>query len=405
MAGRNSRSDKKTEARTEKYSREQDIRNTKKMREILDELPRFCRQYFRGIEESTSARTRLAYAYDLRVFFEFIENENTAMKGTAIKDYPISILEQIGKEDMEELAPLVEEIPESARRLAEAYWPGPMTMIMKKSARIPAETSGGLDTVAIRMPADPVANALIRLAGVPVAAPSANTSGRPSPTTAEHVIQDMNGRIDVILDGGAVQVGVESTIVDLSGDHPVLLRPGAVTVPMLEKILGPVELDPVLTKPLGPDVHPKAPGMKYRHYAPKAEMILVEAENCGGTEEGCSSTEEDGTMRVVREINRLAEEALRTGKRPGILATDETAPLYRAGEVRSIGRRSDEASVAHNLFAVLREFDSIGVDIIYSEAFPEDDLGLAIMNRMNKAAGHHRIVVGEDGSAAEIVGG
>ena len=306
---------------------------------------------------------------------------------------------------MEELAPLVEEIPESARRLAEAYWPGPMTMIMKKSARIPAETSGGLDTVAIRMPADPVANALIRLAGVPVAAPSANTSGRPSPTTAEHVIQDMNGRIDVILDGGAVQVGVESTIVDLSGDHPVLLRPGAVTVPMLEKILGPVELDPVLTKPLGPDVHPKAPGMKYRHYAPKAEMILVEAENCGGTEEGCSSTEEDGTMRVVREINCLAEEALRMGKRPGILATDETAPLYRTGEVRSIGRRSDEASVAHNLFAVLREFDSIGVDIIYSEAFPEDDLGLAIMNRMNKAAGHHRIVVGEDGSAAEIVGG
>ena len=306
---------------------------------------------------------------------------------------------------MEELAPLVEEIPESARRLAEAYWPGPMTMILKKSARIPAETSGGLDTVAIRMPADPVANALIRLAGVPVAAPSANTSGRPSPTTAEHVIQDMDGRIDVILDGGAVQVGVESTIVDLSGDHPVLLRPGAVTVPMLEKILGPVELDPVLTRPVGPDVHPKAPGMKYRHYAPKAEMILVEAENCGGIAESSGSTEEDSTMRVVREINLLAEEALRMGKRPGILATDETAPLYRAGEVRSIGRRSDEASVAHNLFAVLREFDSIGVDIIYSEAFPEDDLGLAIMNRMNKAAGHHRIVVGEDGSAAEIVGG
>ena len=306
---------------------------------------------------------------------------------------------------MAELAPLVEEIPESARRLAEAYWPGPMTMILKKSARIPAETSGGLDTVAIRMPADPVASTLIRLAGVPVAAPSANTSGRPSPTTAEHVIQDMDGRIDVILDGGAVQVGVESTIVDLSGDHPVLLRPGAVTVPMLEKILGPVELDPVLTRPVGPDVHPKAPGMKYRHYAPKAEMILVEAENSCGTAESPGSMEEDSTMRVVREINRLAEEALRMGKRPGILATDETAPLYRAGEVRSIGRRSDEASVAHNLFAVLREFDSIGVDIIYSEAFPEDDLGLAIMNRMNKAAGHHRIVVGEDGSAAEIVGG
>ena len=307
---------------------------------------------------------------------------------------------------MEELEPLVTEIPESAKRLAEAYWPGPMTMILKKSGRIPAETSGGLDTVAIRMPADPVANALIRLAGVPVAAPSANTSGKPSPTTAEHVIEDMNGRIDVILDGGAVQVGVESTIVDLSGDHPVLLRPGAVTVPMLEKILGPVELDPVLTKPLGPDVHPKAPGMKYRHYAPKAEMILVEAGDEGETETDCDSPEETcGSMRVVKEISRLAEEAVRAGKRPGILATDETAPLYRTGEVRSIGRRSDEASVAHNLFAVLREFDSIGVDIIYSEVFPEDDLGLAIMNRMNKAAGHHHIVVGKDGSASETLGG
>ena len=296
---------------------------------------------------------------------------------------------------MEELAPLVEEIPEKAKRLAEAYWPGPMTMIFRKSALIPPETSGGLDTVAVRMPSDPVADALIRLAGVPVAAPSANTSGRPSPTTAEHVIEDMNGRIEYILDGGPVPVGVESTIVDLCGDCPVLLRPGAVTLPMLEKILGHVELDPVLTKPLGPDVHPKAPGMKYRHYAPKAEMILVESER--GREEG-------GSL-VVREINLLSEAAVREGRRPGILATDETAPLYRFGEVRSIGRRSDEASVAHNLFAVLREFDSLGVDVIYSEAFPEDDLGLAIMNRMNKAAGHHHILVKEDGSTSESSGG
>ncbi|MBQ7535131.1 MAG: threonylcarbamoyl-AMP synthase [Stomatobaculum sp.] len=301
---------------------------------------------------------------------------------------------------MEELAPLVEEISESAKRLADAYWPGPMTLILKKSGMIPPETSGGLDTVAIRMPADPVAGALIRLAGVPVAAPSANTSGKPSPTTAEHVIEDMDGRVEVILDGGPVQVGVESTIVDLSGEHPVLLRPGAVTVPMLEKILGPVELDPVLTKPLGPDVHPKAPGMKYRHYAPRAEMILVESEAASAGENAA-----DAGLRVVQEINLLAEKAVKEGKRPGILATDETAPLYRFGEVRSIGLRSDEASVARNLFAVLREFDSIGVDIIYSEAFPEDDLGLAIMNRMNKAAGHHHIVVSEDGSTTETLGG
>lgn len=290
---------------------------------------------------------------------------------------------------IEELPPLVERIPEEAFRLAEAYWPGPMTLILPKSSLIPEATSGGLDTVAVRMPSDPVANALIRLAGVPVAAPSANTSGRPSPTTAEHVIEDMNGRIEMILDGGAVPVGVESTIVDLSGDHPVLLRPGAVTVPMLEKILGPVELDAVLTRPLEPGMHPKAPGMKYRHYAPNAEMVLVEGE----------------TEQVVEEINRLAELAVRDGKRPGILATDETLSCYGSGEVRSIGRRSDEASVAHNLFAVLREFDDIGVDIIYSEAFPEDDLGLAIMNRMNKAAGHHHITVEEDGSITETGGG
>ena len=289
---------------------------------------------------------------------------------------------------MEELPPLVEEIPEAAYRLAERFWPGPLTMILKKSDRIPLSTSGGLDTVAIRMPSDPIANALIREAGVPVAAPSANTSGRPSPTTAQHVVEDLDGKIEMIIDGGAVQVGVESTIIDLTEAVPVLLRPGAVTLPMLRALLGEVAVDPVLTRPLSPEMHPKAPGMKYRHYAPRAEMILVDGE----------------TEQVITEIRRLAAEAEASGKRVGIIATEETRERYDAGDVKCIGRRSDVGSIAHNLFAVLRAFDGDGVDIIYSEACPEGDLGLAVMNRMNKAAGHHHIKLRADGTELETGG-
>ena len=289
---------------------------------------------------------------------------------------------------MEELPPLVKEIPESARKLAAAYWPGPMTMILPKSSLIPDATSGGLPTVAVRMPSDPVANALIRIAGVPIAAPSANTSGRPSPTSAAHVIEDMDGRIEMILDGGDVPVGVESTIIDLTGEVPVLLRPGAVTLSMLEAVVGNVDLDRVLTEPLAPDVHPKAPGMKYRHYAPKADMLLVE----GPTEQ------------VVRLITERATKAAAEGKKVGIIATDETLDRYPHVDVRSIGRRSDERTVAHNLFAVLRDFDDDGADVIFSEVFSGDELGLAIMNRLTKAAGYHKIRVDENGNEEETGG-
>ncbi len=276
---------------------------------------------------------------------------------------------------MEELPPLVKSVPETAQRLAERYWPGPLTMILEKSGLIPYATSGGLDTVAIRMPSDPIANAMIAAAGIPVAAPSANASGRPSPTTAKHVEEDLGGKIELILDGGTVPVGVESTIVDLTGEIPMLLRPGAVTVGMLEEVLGKIELDPALTKPLSPDIHPKAPGMKYRHYAPRAEMYLVDGE----------------ASRVVAEINRLTARAMAEGKKVGILATAENLEKYCAADVKCIGSRADESRVAHNLFALLREFDADQVDVIYAEAFPESDMGLAIMNRMNKAAGYHHI--------------
>ena len=278
---------------------------------------------------------------------------------------------------MEELEPLVSRIPEAGRRLAEAYWPGPLTMVFPKSGRVPYGTTGGLDTVAVRMPSDPVANRLIALAGVPVAAPSANTSGRPSPTTAQHVWQDMNGKIEMILDGGPVGIGVESTIVDVSGSVPTLLRPGAVTMEMLRETAGEVEIDPAIQGPPREDLRPKAPGMKYRHYAPHADLLLVEGD----------------LDDVIGRINFLAKEKLGQKYRVGVICTDETWGRYRYGEIRSVGKRSREETIAHNLFSVLREFDDLEVDYIYSESFSREHLGEAIMNRLTKAAGYHVIRV------------
>ncbi|MDO4268770.1 MAG: L-threonylcarbamoyladenylate synthase [Eubacteriales bacterium] len=305
-------------------------------------------------------------------------NEDAARKIYAAKGRPSDnpLIAHISS--MEELAPLVSEIPEAGRRLAEAYWPGPLTLVFPKSGLVPYGTTGGLDTVAVRMPSDPVASRLIALAGVPVAAPSANTSGRPSPTTARHVWQDMNGRIDMILDGGPVGIGVESTIVDVSGSVPVLLRPGAVTMEMLEKTVGHVEIDPAIQGPPREDLRPKAPGMKYRHYAPHGDLVLVEGA---------------GMEAVISRINGLAKEKTDQGFRVGIICTDETMGRYRWGQVRSVGMRAKEETIAHNLFAVLREFDDLKTDYIYSESFSREHLGQAIMNRLTKAAGYHVIRV------------
>ena len=258
--------------------------------------------------------------------------------------------------EKQELAGLVAYIPEAGRKLMEAYWPGPLTIIFAKSSAVPYGTTGGLDTVAVRMPSHPVARRLIRLAGVPVAAPSANTSGRPSPTTADHVYGDMNGRIEMILDGGPVGIGMESTIVDVTGDVPVLLRPGAVTIEMLRDTLGQVEVDPAIAGPVGDDVKPRAPGMKYRHYAPKAELILVEevqGEETGGNQAVVSS-------RVVETIYRKALEDMEAGKQVGIICTDETKDQYpEHARIRSLGLRGREETIARNLFGVLREFDDL----------------------------------------------
>lgn len=275
----------------------------------------------------------------------------------------------------EELKPLAAEIPDMAKKLMDCYWPGPMTLVFKKTDLVPYGTTGGLDTVAVRMPSDPVAKTLIRLAGVPIAAPSANSSGRPSPTTADHVWQDMEGKIDMIVDGGPVGIGLESTIIDVTGPVAMILRPGAITIEMVRETLGEAEMDPAILGPMKEGEHPKAPGMKYRHYAPKAPLTLVEGE----------------MDQVVKAINRLAREALKEGKKVGIICTDETRTCYPAGMIQSIGIRAKEETVAHNLYAVLREFDDLGADVIYSESFPGDQIGQAIMNRLTKAAGYHII--------------
>ena len=310
--------------------------------------------------------------------------------------------------DMEGLYAITNDVPETARVLADRFWPGPMTIILDKNETVPYETSGGLETVAVRMPSHELARELIRRAGVPIAAPSANTSGRPSPTSYEHVKMDLDGRVDMIIDGGAVEIGVESTIIDVTSKVPTILRPGAITYEMLVEAIGEVAIDDTLLSKPSEDMRPIAPGMKYRHYAPRASMSIV----CGQTE------------AVVAKIKELVCD---TTKKIGILTTDENRRLYeewavqcpsemhedkddvlygrldgnldekldigRAIYILSLGSRDDEASIASSLFAKLRQFDELGVDTIYAEGFETKNLGLAIMNRMMKAAGYHVINV------------
>lgn len=278
--------------------------------------------------------------------------------------------------DWEAIHRIASEIPREARLLADAFWPGPLTMILKKSEEVPSGTTGGLSTVAVRMPDHEIAQALIRAGGGYVAAPSANTSGRPSPTAAEHVAEDMDGVIDMIIDGGEVAIGLESTIVDLTEGVPTILRPGYINQEMLEKIVGYVEVDRALISD-DSSIKPKAPGMKYRHYAPKAELIIVE-----------------GAADQVRDrINELVSENQAAGRHCGVIGTDESLNCYQCKLVKSIGSREDELTIAQHLYGILREFDQLDIDVIYSESFETPQMGQAIMNRLIKAAGHQIIHV------------
>ena len=280
--------------------------------------------------------------------------------------------------ELKDLYTITTEVSEKALKLAESFWPGPLTMILKKSSIVPLETTGGLDTVAVRMPENRIALEFIRKSGGFVAAPSANLSGRPSPTEASHVKEDMDGRIDMIIDGGSSIIGLESTIVDLTEDVPVILRPGYISINSLSRVVGDVIYDPAILD-AGSDEAPRAPGMKYRHYAPKGELSIVKGEK----------------NKVVEYIKKQTAEALKDGERVGIIASEETYLNYNATVVQNIGSIDDEMAIARRLYAVLRDFDLENVNRIYSEEFNTPNMGQAIMNRLMKAAGHHIINLSE----------
>lgn len=310
------------------------------------------------------------------------KNPMAAQKIYAAKGRPSDnpLIVHIARTD--QLKGLAAEVPETAEKLIRAFWPGPLTLILRKRQDVPYSTTGGLDTVAVRMPEHPVAWALIDASGIAVAAPSANASGRPSPTRAEHVAEDLSGKIDVILDGGDVGIGIESTIVDVTVKPSVILRPGYITKEMLEAVDGRVDLDPAITEKPAEGVRPKAPGMKYRHYAPRAELTLVAGSR----------------SKVIERICREAKKAQSEGHIVGIIATDETESCYQKKPewiVKSVGSGKNLPAVARNMFRVLREFDQTNAEVLFAETFPEEELGQAIMNRLKKAAGY-RIIQAEN---------
>lgn len=275
--------------------------------------------------------------------------------------------------DLDMLNEIVQNVNGSARKLLAAFCPGPLTLILERKAVVPDEITGGLSTVGIRMPHNEIARALIRLAGVPVAAPSANLSGRPSPTTAEAVMADLDGRIDAVIDGGSCLLGLESTIVDCTSAVPTVLRPGAVTLEMLAAVIGEVALDPALA---GEHDVPRAPGMKYTHYAPKAPMIMVE-----GAEE-----------KMAAGLNEEIAKAIAAGKKVGVIVSAELAVQLPENVEKAVyGSRTNLDEIAAHLYTALRAFDHSAVDVIFAEGTAKTGLGLAVMNRLQKASGHRII--------------
>ena len=308
--------------------------------------------------------------------------------------------------DLQELNSLVSSIPECAYKLMDNFWPGPLTIIFPKSDIVPYETTGGLDTVAIRFPSNPIAQRIISLSGVPVAAPSANTSGKPSPTKAKHVFEDLNGKIDVIVDGGECNIGVESTVLDLTSDTPYILRPGGITLEQLREYLPNVKVDKaILSK--NEITKPKAPGMKYKHYAPKADVVIIECKK------EVQESFKEFAEKVAENISNFALNELQNNKKIGIIATTQTAKYYmkkfrlsfdnkstdiirfvdnnKNVVMMIIGDRTKPETIATNLFSVLRAFDHENIDKILAEGIDKKQIGMAVRNRLDKAAGYNII--------------
>ncbi len=277
--------------------------------------------------------------------------------------------------DVNQLHDVVANVSSVAQKLIKKFWPGPLTIIFDKKDSIPSQTSGGLDTIAVRFPSNPVAQKLIRFANLPIAAPSANISGKPSCTHFDHVVNDLNGKIDMIIcDENEESFGLESTILDLTTQIPTLLRPGAITFEMIRDTIGDVI---VANNLINDDEHPKAPGMKYKHYSPRADVFIV-----------------DGDLKnVVAKINEMVKQNLDANKKIGVLASEQTKNLYENCFVISAGDRNNLYSIAQNLFSSLRQFDLNNIDVVYAESFPDENIGFAIMNRLSKAADYKIIKV------------
>jgi len=271
--------------------------------------------------------------------------------------------------DFDELHDLIEDIPDNAVKLAEKYWPGPLTMILYKKNILSDKITAGLDTAAIRLPVSKIALALIKESGRPIAAPSANISGKPSPTEASHVIEDLMGKVDMIIDGGSTEIGLESTVADMTGDVAVILRPGGITMEDIVSVLGDCKYDPAIIK-CDEKIIPKSPGQKYRHYSPRAKVILYK----GKTED------------IARKINEDYEKIQSEGKRVGIMSTVQTENYYRGKVTISCGDRTNLLTISSNLFKCLRDFDHMGTEVILAESVDEEGLGKAIMNRLGKAS-------------------
>lgn len=281
--------------------------------------------------------------------------------------------------DRSQLSMIVREIPAQAQRVMDAFWPGPLTLILPKTDAVASRVTANLDSVGVRMPDHPVALLLIREAGVPIAAPSANRSGRPSPTTAEHVLEDLRGRIAGIVDAGSTGVGVESTVLDVTVQPPMILRPGGVTLEQLQEVIPDVRIDPAF---LATEAEkPRSPGMKYTHYAPQGELWIIAGE----------------TKQALSQMKSMLQEAKEHGQKTGVLATRETAEYWRqiqsADVVLECGSQDDLGSAARDLYATLRKFDEDEVQFIVAQAFSKEGLGLAVMNRLEKAAGGRLINV------------
>jgi L-threonylcarbamoyladenylate synthase len=299
-------------------------------------------------------------------------DEKATLKIFSAKNRPPDnpLIVHIARED--DLHLLASEVPNKAEELAREFWPGPLTLVLPRSELLPDPPVAGLSTVAIRMPSHPVARALIDAAEVPIAAPSANLAGKPSPTSADHVLRDLEGRIDVILDGGEIVFGVESTVIDLTTSPPTLLRPGPVTVEELQERLGEVRVHPAASgEATAEEVIARSPGMKYKHYAPRTELLVVE-----------------GAPELLKEeIQRLVKEQKLAGKRVGVVVVEESVGDYGADFMEVLGSRRKPRTIARNLFKVLRELDLKHLDLAIVEGIEPKRIGLAVMNRLKKAAG------------------